>query len=431
MKANAAIQLQMEKSVYGGDSLARLPNPDGKPGKTVFVPLTLPGETVTARVTEDKRSFLKAELDRILAPSPNRVAPRCAHFGACGGCQYQHADYPTQLALKREILRETLSRAGVVFPPEIATLRGEPWAYRNRIRLALTPAGEIAYRGRRSHDLIPVHECPIAAPILLTAARRIQAFLAENPAQFPISELELFTNQDESQLQIALFAQKPIETSSWLTELHAELPAKTGLRLAQGGGLALRTPAHAGDPSLLYRAAGFDYRVDHGAFFQVNRWLIDEFVQLVTQGESGNLAWDLYAGAGLFSRPLTAKFKQVHAVESAPAAIAALRQNLSEPAATAFAATTLDYLRRNREQREQRPDLIVLDPPRAGVGDEVTALLNAIGAPRITYVSCDPATLARDLRALTRERYRIDGITLADMFPQTYHLETVVELSRS
>jgi 23S rRNA (uracil1939-C5)-methyltransferase len=428
------IQLNLDKPVYGGDCLARLANPDSKPGKTVFVPLTLPGEAVTARITEDKRSFLKAELEEVLTPSPHRVKPNCEHFGICGGCHYQHADYPAQLQIKQQILRETLSRAGVTVPTEVATLAAEPWEYRNRIRLALTPNGQIAYRGRRSHDLIPIRHCPIAAPLLLHAARQIQAFLAENNPNFAISELELFTNLDESQLQITLFTQKPPDRTvqSWLTTLQGELPPGTALRLAHDdGGLTPHILAHAGEPSLLYQAANFPYRVDHGAFFQVNRHLIDSFVKLVTSGQSGNLAWDLYAGVGLFARALSANFAEVVAVESAPASTAALRQNLNETAGTAIAATTLDYLRRNREQREPRPDLIVLDPPRAGLGDEVTTLLNAIGAPRIHYVSCDPTTLARDLRAVTLERYRIAKITLVDMFPQTYHLETVVELSRS
>jgi 23S rRNA (uracil1939-C5)-methyltransferase len=428
------VQLRMEKPVYGGDCLGRLANPDGTPGKTVFVPLTLPGESVSARVTEDKRGFLKAELEQVLIPSPNRVSPGCAHFGVCGGCHYQHADYAAQLEMKGQVLRETLSRSGVAVPAQFAVLSGEPWGYRNRIRLAFTAAGELAYRGRRSHDLVPIRECPIAAPVLLRAARSVQEYLAANISGVAVSELELFTNHDESELQITLFCQRlpECDAQSWLAGLHAQLPPRTGLRLAlDDGGVAPRILLQDGDSSLIYHAAEFDYRVDHGGFFQVNRWLVDRFVELVTAGESGTLAWDLYAGVGLFARRLTANFTQVLAVESAPASTAALRQNLSESAGTAIAATTLDFLRRNREEREPRPDLIVLDPPRAGLGEEVTTLLNAVWAPRIRYVSCDPATLARDLRALTLERYRIDSVTLVDMFPQTYHLETVVQLSRS
>ena len=418
MTTSAPIQLQMEKPVYGGDCLSRLPNPDGKPGKTVFVPLTLPSETVAAHITEDKRSFLKAELDQILTPSPNRVEPGCAHFGACGGCQYQHADYPTQLQIKQQILRETLSRANVAIPAEIATLAGEPWAYRNRIRLAITSAGEVSYRGRGSHDLIPIRECPIAAPLLAEIALDLVSILDPKDPRNDLSEIELFTNQDSSEVLVTFHT-------------HSGNPIPHKLRFAPSEGLSRPRTEIDDQPFLTYRVAGHDFRVPHAAFFQINRHLLDDFVTLVTASHRGSVAWDLYAGVGLFARHLTQSFSRVVAVESAPASREALVHNLASTGSEPIASTTLDYLRRNRELREPRPDLIVLDPPRAGLGEEVTTLLNAIGAPKIVYVSCDPTTLARDLRALTIERYRIDKITLVDMFPQTYHLETVVELSRS
>jgi len=427
------MNITLEKPVYGGDFLGHVE------GKAIFVPLTLPGETVSAHITEEKRSFAKAELDTILTSSPNRVAPNCPHFGSCGGCHYQHADYPTQLALKQQILRETLTRANVPIPAEIDILAGEPWAYRNRIRLALTRNRELAYRSRRSHDLIAISECPIAAPSLLRTATQVAEFLLKNPSPIPISELELFTNQNESELLLTLFTEtaSASDPQEWLAALQASLqPQASSIRLQlNDGGLSPSILASIGQPSLNYTAAGFSYRVDHGAFFQVNRHLIDDFASLVTGDHSGNLAWDLYAGVGLFARQLAARFAQVIAVESAPASEAALLHNLALTNTSANAGTvtssTLDFLRRNRELREPRPDLIILDPPRAGLGDQVTALLNAIHAPAIVYVSCDPATLARDLRRLTQERYLVENITLVDMFPQTFHLETVVRLRRS
>jgi 23S rRNA (uracil1939-C5)-methyltransferase len=424
------IQLSIEKPVYGGDFLGHVE------GKAVFVPLTLPGETVRANLTEEKRSFAKAEIDAVLTASPNRIEPNCPHFGACGGCHYQYADYPTQLALKQQILRETLTRANVPIPAEIGILAGDPWAYRNRIRLALTQDGELAYRSRRSHDLIAIGECPIAAPILLRTAMQVAEFLAKNPPITHVSELELFTNQDESELLLSLFTETTSANDThhtWLTALQASLPQQTsGIRLQlNDGGLNSQILAAIGQPSLTYTAADFSYRVDHGAFFQVNRHLVDDFVSLVIADHSGNLAWDLYAGVGLFARQLTQSCTEVIAVESAPASGAALQHNLKSAKAQPITSTTLDFLRRNRELREPRPDLIVLDPPRTGLGDQVTTLLNAIHAPAMVYVSCDPATLARDLRQLTQERYTIDSISLVDMFPQTFHLETVVHLRRT
>ena len=423
------MNITLEKPVYGGDFLGHVE------GKAVFVPLTLPGESVTAHITEEKRSFAKAELDTIFTASPNRVQPNCPHFGACGGCHYQHADYPTQLALKQQILRETVTRANVSIPAEIGILAGEPWSYRNRIRLALTRESELAYRGRRSHDLIAIRECPIAAPLLLRTATQVAEFLSKNPSPIPVSELELFTNQNESELLLTLFTETApaSNTQEWLTSLQSALqPQASGIRLQlNDGGLSPRILASMGQPSLNYTAAGFSYRVDHGAFFQVNRHLIDDFASLVMGNHSGNLAWDLYAGVGLFARQLSARFAGVIAVESAPAAETALLHNLASINARAISSTTFDFLRRNRELREPRPDLIILDPPRAGLGDQVTTLLNAIHASAMVYVSCDPATLARDLRQLTQERYVVENITLVDMFPQTFHLETVVRLRRS
>jgi len=428
------ISLKVEKAVYGGDCLAHLPADGGRPGKAVFVPLTLPGEDVSAHIVEDKRSFAKAEVDEVLVSSPDRVAPECQHYGVCGGCHYQHADYAAQLAVKQEILRETLTRAGVVVPQEIAVLAGEPWDYRNRIRLAMTRDGEFGYRGRRSHEIVPIGECPIAAPILLQTAERVAAFVREHLRPDLITEFELFTNHDQSQMLVTLFcdAAPAGEVGEWLTALRAELPlTASGIRLQLAdAAVEPKILASKGLPSLTYAASGFEYQVDHGAFFQVNRRLIDDFVALITAGHTGKTMWDLYAGVGLFARQLAPAFEQVLAVESAPASFPALQRNLANMAGRAVGSTTVDFLRHNREEREPRPDFIVIDPPRAGLGAEVTTLLNAIHAPEMVYVSCDPATLARDLRALTQERYRIEKLTLVDMFPQTFHIETVVHLVR-
>jgi 23S rRNA (uracil1939-C5)-methyltransferase len=161
----------------------------------------------------------------------------------------------------------------------------------------------------------------------------------------------------------------------------------------------------------------------------VNRFLVDGLVDLVAANRKGELAWDLFAGVGLFARRLTASFARVVTVESEPAATQALSANLKGTTGTAVRSTTLDFLRGTR--KGQRPDLIVVDPPRAGLGPEITALLAEIAAPVLVYVSCDPATLARDLRALILSGYAIESITLADLFPQTFHLETVVQLRRS
>jgi 23S rRNA (uracil1939-C5)-methyltransferase len=421
--------VRIEKPVYGGSFLAR------DQGKAVFVPLTLPGEQARIRIVEEKRGYASAEVTEIVAPAPERVVPECRHFGACGGCDYQHATYGAQLGFKQAVLRETLERGGVRAADgiaEIAVLFANPWAYRNRIRLAFDAAGNPGYRGRRSHAVIPIAECPIAAPLLVRAAQAIAETAKKSPAHLRPSEMSLFCDAQESALLVGLYSDGPakIALDNFCRELAEKIPELKGAEHTTEGraGRPLRTMAQFGAASLTYRAAGFDYRVDQSAFFQVNRWLVDTLVHQVTDNRRGALAWDLFAGVGLFARQLASSFNRVVAVESAPSATAALEHNLNGAAATAVRASTLDFLRRTRSG--QRPDLIVVDPPRTGLGADVTSLLSEIAAPALAYVSCDPATLARDLRALIGSGYAIEKMALADLFPQTFHLETVVHLRR-
>ena len=435
----APLLVEIEKPIYGGAFLARLE------GKAVFVPLTLPGEQARVRIVEDRPGYSTAEAEEIVIASPNRIAPACPHFGACGGCHNQHANYAAQLSFKQAILRETLERGGVAAPVEIGVLAGEPWRYRNRIRLAFDASGNPGYRGRRSNAVIPVSECPIAAPLLVRAAHAAAEVARQFAPALRPAEISLFCDAGENSLLASVFSSSAAHSSpatarssfgGFAQALAECIPALKGAELAAIGGKAEqpRTVAQWGAASLAYRAANFGYRVDHGAFFQVNRFLVDALVERVAAGHQGELAWDLFAGVGLFARRLTASFARVVAVESAPAATQALAANLKGTTGTVVRSTTLDFLRRARKSR--RPDpavpgLIVVDPPRTGLGPEITALLAEIAAPALVYVSCDPATLARDLRALADSGYAIESIALADLFPQTFHLETVVQLRRS
>ncbi len=418
--------VQIEKPIYGGAFLARIA------GKAMFVPLALPGEQVRARIVDDKRGYATAEVEEIVAPSEQRIAPSCPHFGACGGCNYQHANYPAQLACKLAILRETLERGGVHPPEDIAVLAAEPWAYRNRIRLALDAGGNMGYRGRRSHAVVPIAQCPIAAPLLMRAALATSKILREPAANLRASELSLFCDPAESALLASLTlagSAKNLHDRIAQT-LAAKIPELRGVEFLgeDSAGAWPQLLTQWGEQSLVYRAAGIDYRVDQRAFFQVNRWLVDALVERVAAHAKGTLAWDLFAGVGLFARQLADSFARVIAVESAPASIAALAHNLRGTSGSAVKAATLDFLRRGGTG--EQPDLIVVDPPRTGLDPETTALLGEVGAPELVYVSCDPSTLARDLRALLSFGYIVDQITLADLFPQTFHLETIARLRR-
>jgi 23S rRNA (uracil1939-C5)-methyltransferase len=416
--------VQIEKPVYGGSFLTRVE------GKAVFVPLVLPGEQARVRLVQSRSGYSTAEEEEIVAPSPDRVSPACPHFGVCGGCHYQHATYAAQLGWKQSILRETLERGGIEVPEIIDVLSANPWAYRNRIRLAFDAEGNRGYRGRRSHAVIPIRECPIAAPLLVEAALAFAEVARQIAPALRPTELALFCNADETALLATLFVTTPAKARfvQLAQALHERIPALIGAELVFEARAAYpqRSLAQWGAASLDYSAAGFDYRVDHGAFFQVNRWLVNALVDRVTYGQTGTLAWDLFAGVGLFARKLTASFDRVLAVESAPSATAALAHNLHGTGAKAVTAETLAYLSHVRP--DQHPDLIVADPPRTGLGAETTALLGKIAAPALVCVSCDPATLTRDLRALLASGYVIESIALADLFPQTFHLETVVRL---
>jgi 23S rRNA (uracil1939-C5)-methyltransferase len=422
--------VQIEKPIYGGAFLAR------DDGKAVFVPLTLPGERARVRITDEKRGYATAEVEELIATAPQRVAPGCAHFGPCGGCHYQHADYSAQLQIKRDVLRETLERGGVRVPAEIATLAGDPWGYRNRIRLAFDWNGNPGYRGRRSHNVVPIRECPIAAPLLVRAAlAAAEVAHGFTPVLRP-AEITLSCDAKETALLLTVLTAgfTEVHFDDFAEALRGRIPELAGAELflegktsgeSQTSGQPRRI-AQWGAGSLAYPAAGVDYRVDHGAFFQVNRWLVDALVERVTSALSGRLAWDLFAGVGLFARKLTNNFERVVAIESALAATDALAANLVGTTGAAMCASTLEFLRSN--SRGERPDLVVVDPPRTGLGPEITALLGQIAAPSLVYVSCDPATLARDLCALLADGYAIESMTLADLFPQTFHLETVARL---
>lgn len=388
------------------------------------------------------------------------ATPLCPHFGACGGCQYQDIAYPEQLRLKRAHLVRLLQQAGVEAPCDIAVHFAGPYHYRNRIRLRVeSVAGQLrlGYNVRSTTEFLPITTCPIAAPVLWsTAESLLRTAAASRDAAYWLgaaAEVELFTNHDLSRVQLTLFCgprtkapdlRQPGHFASAFAAMSADAPQIIGASAAAFDprtGPTGRTLAEAGSPGLnttvaVSSASGESsetYWIRRGGFFQTNRFLLPTLVRLVctdanNRPRGGGLAWDLYAGVGLFSRVLARSFGRVTAVEVNPAAVADLRSALSKsgPNSLAIQSTSLDFLRRAVFDRD-RPGLIVLDPPRAGADFEVCGLLKRIAAPTLVYVSCDPATLARDLAAL-QASYSLADLHLLDLFPQTSHLETVAVL---
>lgn len=442
--------LTIEKLIYGGDGLARLPAPqqadERSRGKAVFVPFVLAGEKVEASLTEQKPGFARATAQAIVEASPQRVPPACPYFSRCGGCHYQHADYEHQLTIKEEILRENLRRiARLELQCEIKVHPSPPWNYRNRSRLQVQvrPEFTAGYFELASHRLLAVEQCPISSPLINRGIAALWHTGRTAVAAEGAREVEFFANADDTQLLVELWCTADTHRAAvraWAEELRATLPEIVGVaafREAKPG--AQESLVSVGAAELTYRTRAASYRVSAGAFFQTNRHLIDELVQIVTAGQSGNLALDLYAGVGLFSTALACNFRHIVSVESSQTAFSDLQYNRSSngeaiPAATERYLHQLDAEGRARNgvvlPQVPPPDLAVVDPPRAGLGDRVSRALASLGAPRVIYVSCDPATLARDLVPLLAAGYRVQRADLVDLFPQTYHVESVLHLGR-
>jgi 23S rRNA (uracil1939-C5)-methyltransferase len=418
------MKLRIEKAIYGGDGLARVPE-----GKTVFVPGTLPGELVEATIAVDKRSFASGALDAVLEVSPERVVPGCEYVPRCGGCQYQHAGAAFQSQMKLDILKETLTRAHLPLPNEIGSVAGPPWGYRNRVRLHVMGGG-LGYRQRGSHKLLRVTHCPIAAPLLEQAIAAVERIAQETALASVCDEVEFFSNGEQDQLLVSLWSERPRRgdersLEAFAERLRVEIPVLAGVGLWTQQSSSMM---HWGERSLTYTVSGVPYRVSLGSFFQVNRFLVPDLLQLAIGNRSGRVAWDLYSGVGLFAQALA--YEKVIAVESEGFSADDLKTNLENKRHRVVRSNTLDFLSR-QAQGQEKPELILVDPPRAGLGKEICALLAKVGAAEMVYVSCDPATLARDLQLLLQSGYFVAKMDLIDLFPQTFHMETVSLLKRN
>jgi len=397
-------EVTVEKWVYGGSGLVRVA------GQVAFVPGVLPGEIITLGAMKRRASVLEAELGSVVEASPHRIEPKCPVFGRCGGCDYQHAPYEYQLAQKADIIRETLRRVGKIEPPEtIQLVSADPWHYRNRNQFRIERA-RIGYLAAGSRKLVDIEECPISAPAINQALRAIRKKLHDPHWPRFLRSVELFTNGEQVMMNA-------LETDG-------------ERRLARGffEWLDQWVPG-AALGWLDYETGGLKYRVSHGSFFQVNRFLAGDLVQCAVGDAAGESALELYAGVGLFTLALAKRFDVVDGVESNGAAVRDMEENAARAGGTigVHRSQAEQYLAKTRKP----PEFVLADPPRSGLGRAVAGHLLRLAPRRIHLVSCDPPTMARDLAALIAGGYRLQKTTLVDMFPQTYHIETVVELIRS
>jgi len=430
------IELNVEKLVYGGDGLGH------HEGHTVFVPFVLPGETVSVEPLERRKKFIRGRIAQIIKPSPDRIDAPCPHFGVCGGCNYQHIPYEAQLQFKADILRETLSRLGRISWSGPIVPHGSPaFGYRNRaqwkigqLAVGVAKGGPlvVGYYEAGSKKLCPARECPVLSPRLSEALAALSSLVRAGDLPANLREAEAFTDDADAGLLLNLSFDRLLDPPEQIAEkLHNALPGIETLLLhdRRKDLFELIGPGY-----LSYRVGDVTYRVGHLSFFQVNRFVLPELVNLVLGGDKGRLALDLFAGVGLFAVPLAHRFQRVVAVESNAASMRDLEANLQQSGAQSPAAREAQ-VETFLAHWNEKPDLVVVDPPRTGLSSQVVDRLCKLAPPVIAYLSCDSATLARDLALLVGSsaqpgRYLISEVHLVDMFPQTYHMEVFVRLTR-
>lgn len=394
-------------------------------GLVVFARYALPGEIADVTITHRRRSYARGVAGAIIRPSPVRVAPPCPHFGVCGGCEWQHADYNAQVSFKTRIVREQLARIGKLPHADVLPCLPcpRPYGYRNHTQVAMAADGAIGYREAGSQRVTPVRACPILDPSLEQLLRLLVQARIRPPDH--LREIHLRAGVATGERMMAF----EIDNGALDTAARqaAGLPAPVGTAIAVSA-TSGESRAVAGSPRLRERVGDTTYAYSAATFFQVNTVMAGELVNTVMQAlelSGTERVLDLYCGAGLFTAPISARAGFVLGIESSRGAARDARDNLRGRAnATVIEADVkrglLDDAVRNRAWQR-----VVTDPPRAGMDAEALARIAAIGAARLVYVSCDPATLARDAGRLREHGYTLRYAQPLDLFPQTHHVETV------
>lgn len=391
----------------GGEAVAR-----AEDGRVVFVAGAAPSETVEVEIQEEKKNFLRGKALRVITPSPDRVAPACPHFEACGGCSLQHVSVAAQRRSKERGLVETLRRVGKVEPGSYALdplWGGVEFGYRTRARLAVGKAGRLGYRRGSSHEVVPVEACPVLSPPLDHARAALTQVLSRKPPAIREQvELTLVGNETRALVQLPRALQPyAAELVAAGVELADRAPA---LDAADGLGPLTLTPEvfaqanHAGNRALVHA---------------VRDWA----------GPGPLSILELYSGSGNFTRALLPVASRLLALEADRRAAGLAKAHLTGPLEVRGKAVEVELARLSGGA--ERFDLVVLDPPRTGLSGPAKEGLLALAAPRLLYVSCDPATFARDVGALATGGYRLTRLQAFDLYPQTGHLEVLGALVRS
>ncbi len=398
------LEIQLEKIVHGGDALGH--TPDGRP---VFVPLAAPGERARVEVREEHKGFLRAKLLETLEPSPDRVTPRCRHFGECGGCQFQHLEYRFQLAVKEKILREQFLRLGGIPDAPIRPVlpSPSPWNYRNSVQFTPTPDRRLGFFRTSGHSVMAIEACHLPEP------RLVELWKSLDWEPFPgLRQIGFRAGDEDEMVVFESDTGEPPETM-------VESPVSVALLGPQG------EESYLAGGKLAYEISGRIFTVSAGSFFQVNSAQIPAMVEAVMEMADvrpDETVLDVYCGAGLFSAFLAGRAARLIGIEESPSAVKDFENNLDFfNSVELYAAPAEQAL----EEISLRPALAVVDPPRSGMTPRAMRALLRLAPARIVVVSCEMSTLARDARALTEAGYKLEKVAPIDMFPQTSHLETV------
>lgn len=426
-RAGDVLEVAVERIVPGGAGLGHAG------GLTLFVPLAAPGDRLRVRVERVKGRVGFAALVEIIAPGADRIEPPCPYFGRCGGCDFQQLSYEAQLRAKVDIVADCLRRIARLAPPAEIHITPSPaaWAYRSRARWQHDATNRrLGYYELASHRVCDVAACPVVLPEVQDALTRLRAAFVDEPTRADSDA----TNAGDMRAETAEAARPPSAVNfRGDADARGHAAAAEFQAVAGDDGVSLLPPLAEGDRHERARTvAGERYTFDAECFFQINHALLEPLVAAAVGGARGESAVDLYCGVGLFTLPLARRFARVHGVEGNASAAAYARRNLSDAQlsnASVETAPVGDWLLR-RARALAPADFVLLDPPRAGAAEAVEGII-ALRPRRVTYVSCDPATLARDLRALCDGGYTLDSLSAFDMFPQTHHVETVARLSRA
>ena len=421
MNDSPIFEITLEKPTYGGEAMGRLPD-----GRAVFVPFGLPGELVQIRLTQQKQNYARGELIEIKKASEERITAKCKHYysplpimgegagvRACGGCHYQHLPYSKQLEIKTEILRDQLQRIGKIENPPISSMVASPneWNYRNHVQFHLDKEGKLGFVNSKGNSVIPITECHLPES-------NINDF-------WPELQLEPDVNIERVSLRTGLNDELMLILESEETpemELEADISV---VHLFNDHPVVM-----AGRDHLFIKILDNEFRVSAASFFQVNTPMAQKMVEhLLTNLPITNTPtttlFDIYCGVGLFSKFFAAKYEKVIAIESSPSACEDFAVNLDEFDNIELYEGTAEQILPAFVGHAFSVTHMIIDPPRAGIEKHALDAIIKIKPQVIAYVSCDPSTLARDAARLINGGYRLKDVTPFDLFPQTYHIESI------